>query len=386
MTNTWHDVRARSYRLPTRLAPVEVPLPDAVGRTLAADLRALCDVPHYASSAMDGWAVSGPAPWVLVAADRLQPGQAAPIVTGGHVPEQTHGILRSEHGATRDGVLTPTGQARPDEPKQAENVRAAGEEARQAELVLASGTRLNPAQVAVAAVCGHDTLSVLPRPGVSLILTGDEVVESGIPVAGRVRDSFGPQLPSFVRMLGGDIVSRHRLADNLDLLAETISAGAGSADLVITTGGTGHSRADHLHPALAKLGATLLVDGIAMRPGAPSLLARLIDGRLLVGLPGNPLAAMMGMLTLVQPLLAGLSGAAEPTLQRVVVAQDLRGTPGRSRLSPYRLVGQAAVPTGRSGSGMLRGLAEADGVLVCPPAGVVSGDEADSLILPWTVG
>jgi molybdopterin molybdotransferase len=264
-------------------------------------------------------------------------------------------------------------------------VRPAGEEARRAELVLAAGTRLNPAQVAVAAVCGHDTVPVLARPTVSLILTGDEVVESGIPAAGRVRDSFGPQLPAFVRMLGGNVVSRHRLADNLDLLVKTVSDGAGPADLVITTGGTGHSRADHLHPALARLGATLLIDGVAMRPGGPSLVARLVDGRMLVGLPGNPLAAMMGMLTLVQPLLAGLSGAAEPSLERVVVAEDLRGTPGRSRLSPYRLVGGAAVPTGRSGSGMLRGLAEADGVLICPSDGVAAGAETDSLALPWAL-
>src|SRR6185312_14586629 len=124
---------------------------------------------------------------------------------------------------------------------------------------------LNPAHVAVAAVCGHDELLVLPRPRVSLVLTGDEVVTSGIPEPGHVRDSFGPQLPSFIALLGGEVTASTRLPDNLALLVAAITAHP-DVDLVITTGGTGGSDADHLHAALAELGATIHIEGVAMRP------------------------------------------------------------------------------------------------------------------------
>jgi molybdopterin molybdotransferase len=382
----WHAARAYSYRAPHRLHPESVPLSEAIGRVLASDMVALCDVPHYASSAMDGWAVAGAAPWRLVRSQSLHPGEATPIVTGGLVPAGASAVLRSEHGTVRpaDGgqVLETNEGARPGEPAADDNVRPAGEEVAHSDVVFPAGTRLNPAHVAVAAVCGHDELPVLRTPRVALILTGDEVVGSGIPEPGHVRDTFGPQFPALIRMLGGTVTAAHHLRDDLDLLLATI-ADATDAEVIVTTGGTGRSTADHLHTALAQLGASILVDGIAMRPGGPTLLAQLPDGRYLVGLPGNPLAAMMGILTLAQPLLAGLAGAAEPALGSVVTGRDLTGRPGLSRLLPYQLQNGAAAKSPWFGSGMLRGLATADGVLISPPAGARSGETVATLPLPW---
>lgn len=358
----------------------------AIGRTLAADVVALCDVPHYASSAMDGWAVAGVAPWRLGKSQSLEPGEAVPIVTGGLVPAGTRAVLRSEHGAVRDvdgaQLLEPNDKARPGEPADGDHVRPAGEEVALADVVFPAGTRLNPAHVAVAAVCGHDELLVLRAPRVALILTGDEVVGSGIPEPGHVRDTFGPQFPTLIRMLGGTVTSARHLGDDLDLLLAAIS-NASDAEVLVTTGSTGQSTADHLHAALTRLGASILIDGIAMRPGGPALLAQLPDGRYLVGLPGNPLAAMIGMLTLVQPLLAGLAGAAEPALGSVVTGRDLTGRPGLYRLLPYQLRDGAAAKSPWFGSGMLRGLATADGVLISPPAGARAGESVETLPLPW---
>jgi molybdopterin molybdotransferase len=184
-------------------------------------------------------------------------------------------------------------------------------------------------------------------------------------------------------MLGGVVTTRTRIGDNLQASVDAISRGAASADLVITTGGTSKSAVDHLHGALRALGARLLIDGVNMRPGGPSVVARLGDGKFLIGLPGNPLAAMMGVLSLVQPLLAGLRGAPEPALSSVVVGHELSSGRGRSRLIPYRLVGGLAEQTDWQGSGMMRGLADADGVLISPPAGATSGDRVDALPLPW---
>src|SRR6185312_7307448 len=181
----WHAARRESFRAARPLPPVSVPLSEAVGRVAASDVTALCDVPHYASSAMDGWAVAGAPPWRLLdetgpASAPLESGQARTIVTGGLIPQDAVGVLRSEHGAvsTEDGVvlLDRNADARADEPAANEHVRPAGEEVTASDTIIHAGAVLNPAHIAVAAVCGHDELSVLPRPSVSLVLTGDEVV------------------------------------------------------------------------------------------------------------------------------------------------------------------------------------------------------------------
>jgi molybdopterin molybdotransferase len=380
----WHAARSYCYRTPRVLAAESVALNAAIGRILASDTVALCDVPHYASSAMDGWAVAGDGPWQLVKSLTLKPGEAASIVTGGLVPTGARAVLRSEHGVLRDSdqVLETNADAKPDEPRDADNVRPAGEEVAQSDVVFPAGTVLNPAHVAVAAVCGHDELPVLRIPRVGLILTGDEVVESGIPEPGHVRDTFGPQFPALVRMLGGVVTAAQHLRDDLELLIAAIGEES-DTDVLVTTGGTGRSTADHLHTALDRLGARILIDGIAMRPGGPSLLAKLPDGRFVVGLPGNPLAAMMGMLTIAQPLLAGLAGASEPRLGSVVTGRELTGRTGLSRLLPYQLKDGAAAKSRWFGSGMLRGLATADGVLISPPAGARMGESVETLPLPW---
>lgn len=383
----WHTARSFCHHVATALPAEDVTLELASGRTAAEDISARCDVPHYDSSAMDGWAVCGPAPWRLVTESRLDPGEAAAIVTGGLMPDHALGVLRREHGdclTTEDSttVLTPNAQAAAGEPHAAEHIRPAGEEVAKGEVVIPAGTVLNPVHVAIAAGCGYDSVAVIRRPTVGLILTGNEVVLAGVPSPGHVRDSFGPQLPSLVAMLGGTVTSNQHLPDDLSLLHTAIAET--DADVLVTTGGTGGSSVDHLHAVLRELHAELLIDGVAMRPGAPNLMARLSDGRFLVGLPGNPLAAMIGILTLLQPLLAGLSGTAAPVLGSVVSGQDLAGKNGIDLLLPYRLGDGLAIKSAWTGSGMLRGLAEADGILVIPSVGTSAGESVETVRLPWS--
>jgi molybdopterin molybdotransferase len=386
----WYEAYRFSHEVAGLLPSEQVGLDAAVGRILADDVIALCDVPHYASSAMDGWAVAGPPPWLLVQATSLRAGEATPIVTGGLVPAGASSVLRSEHGVlTFDDDpgdddrpvlnLLPGGAA----PRPADNIRAVGEEVTRSTVVIAVGTALNPAHIAVAAVCGHDAVSVRRMPRVALILTGDEVVTSGIPSPGYVRDAFGPQLPALVAMLGGTVTSSQRIGDSRAGSIAAVRADPGGSDVIITTGGTSRSNSDHLHPALAELGAELLIDGVGMRPGGPSVLARLPDGRYLVGLPGNPLAALIGMLTLAAPLLAALGGRALPPLGLATLGHGLSAARGRSRLVPYLTKDGVAEQSEWQGSGMVRGLAEADGILICPPDGANTGDELDTLPLPW---
>jgi molybdopterin molybdotransferase len=376
----WHRARAIAAAAVAVLDPEIVELESAIGRVLASDLVALTEVPHYASSAMDGWAVGGTGPWRLVDRPVLGPGFATVIVTGGVIPPGADAVLRSESGTVRDGRLEAVSSS--GEPHPGQHVRVAGAEAHSGDVVVREGTLLNPAHVALAAGCGQDRIAVIRRPRVGLLLTGDEVDESGIPAPGRVRDSFGPQLPAVLRMLGAEVVARRRVPDDFGATVAALRDSPGSAELIVTTGGTGDSAADHVRAALEALGADFLVPRVAMRPGGPTMLARLPDGRVLIGLPGNPLAAMIGVFTLAAPLLRAFQGRPDD-VGLVISAAALEGRSGSSILVPFRLEQGRAVANPWLGSGMMRGLADAAGVLVVPPAGVASGGAVETLHLPW---
>ncbi len=376
----WQSARRLSYHSVSALASESVGLAESIGRVLARDMVAAQDIPHYASSAMDGWAVSGDPPWMLrLPESRLQPGEAVPILTGGQIPVGTERVVRSEHARTAEGSLHLLEGGNPR--RSGSDIRPSGEEARAGDVIVRRGTILNPAHVAVAASCALDLVEVTSRPRVTLILTGDEVVESGRPPAGRVRDSFGPQLPALIAMLGGAVVDRQRVPD---LLAATIAAiDASESELVITTGGTGSSSADHVRSALRELGATTLIPRLALRPGGPTLLARLPDGRILLGLAGNPLAAMIGLAVVAAPLLEALTGRALSDAMTVQASRAIPGYAGATSVLPYRDRDGFAVPSEWIGSAMMRGLAESTGLLLVPPSGVDAAAQAEALPLPW---
>ncbi|WP_435875296.1 molybdopterin molybdotransferase MoeA [Pseudarthrobacter enclensis] len=392
----WPEARRLAHECTGPLPPARLPLHEAAGRTLTRAVTALQDLPHYASSAMDGWAVNGAGPWRLVPPGQpLAPGGAAVIATGGLVPQGTTAVVRKERGIVTDAGGNPsleltdggTGAPRP-----GQDVRPAGTEALAGEVLVPAGTVLNPAHLALAAVAGHDHLEVQAKPVVAVVLTGSEVVTAGVPAPGQVRDTFGPQLGTVIGQLGGIAGQFTRIGDSFDAwLGALAEPGTGSnrADVVITTGGTGKSGTDHFRNAVAALGGRLLLDGIAMRPGHPAVLAELADGRFAVGLPGNPLAAMMSLATIGGPLLAALGGSPLADLKYAVSGSDVGpdggcgSGPGRTRLIPCRFLSGLAFPVAHTGPGMMRGLAWAEGIMAVPPAGVDSGGQVPVLPLPW---
>lgn len=343
------------------------------------------DVPHFASSAMDGWAVAGPGPWAPVESASLRTGEARAISTGALIPDGARAVLRSEHGTVAaDGTLRPTSDAPADEPWDGQHIRVAGQEARAGETVIPPGRLLNPAHLALAALCGQDELEVVRRPAVAFVLTGDEVDTRGVPAPGRVRDAFGPQLPALVASLGAVTSSNVRIGDDLGETIRALADGSRVAELVISTGGTGLSGADHLRAALSELGATIIIDRIAMRPGGPTVLARAGNGSFFLALPGNPLAAMTAMLTVAGPLISSLAGRPRDQLARVPAGEDIPGRSGSTLLIPYALEDGAARISAWRGSAMMRGLADADGVLVVRESGVRRGGVVDAIRLPWS--
>ncbi|RZU60608.1 molybdopterin molybdotransferase MoeA [Zhihengliuella halotolerans] len=395
----WPAAREVAHRAGARLletagasAHENIELDAAISRVLGRDVHAASEIPHFAASAMDGWAVAGAGPWRVLAGDArtttaLAPGQGVVIVTGSPLPEGATAVLRRERGRLAPGVGDAGELLHATEPlADFADVRPAGREARAGERLFAAGTKLTAGHVAAAAVAGLDSLPALRAPRVALVLTGDEVVTAGVPGHGLVRDAFGPVLPDAVRGLGGFVAGSVRIGDDHDATVEAL--GAADADVVITTGGTGHSGADHIRPALTELGARLLVDEIAMRPGHPALLARRPDGALVIALPGNPLAAMAALVTLGAPLLAGATGRPMPALQRAASTERFGPLPGRHRLVPARLdadeAGVRASAAAHRGPAMLRGLADSTSFMVVPPAGLEPGAGVDCVRLPWS--
>ncbi|OMI38852.1 molybdopterin molybdotransferase MoeA [Streptomyces sparsogenes] len=397
----WPDARAIAARAPRKSrpspttatldgTPVARPLPEALGHVLAAPLTALTDLPSFDTSAMDGWALAGPGPWRLPAADQsvlaghaeadpLPDGHAIRIATGARVPPGATAVLRTEHGAATGGWLY-AAPAHPVSPGQ--DIRPRGQECRSGDLLLPAGAVITPVILGLAAAAGYDELPTMARPRVEILVLGDELLRQGLPHDGRIRDALGPMLAPWLRALGAEPLATRRLADDAEALYAAVAESP--ADVVLTTGGTAAGPVDHVHPTLRRLDAELLVDGVAVRPGHPMLLARLAPHKHLVGLPGNPLAAVSGLLTLAEPLLRTLTGRPAPAPCPAPLAAAVHGHPRDTRLVPVVFREDEAFPLRFNGPAMLRGVAVADGLAVIPPGGAERGTDVEVLDLPWS--
>ena len=388
----WRTARDETYRAGRRALapPVELPLTSTDGLTLAGPLATLTDLPAFATSSVDGYATRGPGPWPVdgrVLAGQVSPalaaGTAVEIATGAMVPAGTEQIIRTEESTVdRDGRVSGQGRPTPE-------WREPGDEAAKGEELIPAGAAVTPGVIGLAAACGYDQLLVYPAPRVAVLVFGDELLAYGTPGDGRVRDSLGPQLPAWLRRLGARPVAVYGpVTDTLDAHVEALRNAISEADVVCTTGGTMHGPVDHLHPALAALGARYVVNTVAVRPGFPMLVAEIPRGSdrpaYVAGLPGNPQSAIVALMSLVQPLLTGLSGRSEPALGQVRLGAAVPGRGSFTHLALVRLAPDGvAYPVGHVGSSMLRGLAQSDGFAVIEPSaeGTV-GSTVDFLRLP----
>lgn len=372
------------------LPPVCVPLAAAGGATLAEPLRALVALPGYDAAAMDGYAVAGAGPWRVTgrvlagqrqSSETLPPGSAVEIATGAAVPSGTAAILPYEQ-ATREGELVRGTIAGGRHVRSWNEVCAADEE------LLPAGAALTPAALGLAASVGHDELPVR-QPSVTALVTGDEVVDSGLPGPSHVRDALGPLLPGVIRAAGGEPTRVNRVSDRRDALRAAIEQEEG-ADVVVCCGASSAGPADYLRPALQELDAEVWIDGVACRPGHPQLLGRLPGGRIAVGLPGNPYAALVAAMTLLVPVLHALAGRLAGTTAYAEILPDpvdreerVTAHPRDTRLvAVRRSTAGAAVPVGHQRPGGLRGAAVADALAVIPPGW--SGGAVELMPIPGT--
>ncbi|MBA4608324.1 molybdopterin molybdotransferase MoeA [Aeromicrobium sp. Marseille-Q0843] len=372
---SWDEAREIAQASISPGEVIELLVTEALGTTAAEDLCALGPVPHATTSAMDGWAVAGPGAWRLdLSEGALATGSARPIVTGGVPPEGADSVLPSELGRVEGDLL------HGDAPPPGRHLRPAGEEAALGDVIVPAGSALTPARLAVLAATGHDHVGIRRAPLVHLLVTGDELVGSGLPQPGQVRDVMTPMLPPLLAALGAKTSHHDHVHDEATAVART--ARSSDADLLISAGGTGHSSADPIAGAWSSLGAEVRFRGVDVRPGHPVSLAVLPDGRPWLALPGNPLAAALTALSFVPALVAGFTGGAlrEPAV--AVAGAAFEGRAGTT-LVPAVHTPDGVVPAGTSRPHMLRGLAEADVVAVVPRAGIAPGGRVDVLPRVW---
>ncbi len=378
--------RARELVL-ERVRPVgteRVPLRQALGRILAERAAAADSVPGFDNSAMDGYAVlasdtagataPNPRRLTIVGESRaghpseavVASGEAIAISTGAMLPEGADSVARVED-TTRDGEEVLVGA----EIEAGKSVRRIGEDIRAGDEVVGAGVRIGAAELGVLAAIGVADVACSRRPTLSVLLTGDELIEPGEPLGpGQIRDSNAYSVPPLGSGAGAEVVAIGIARDDRE---ETASAlrGALEADVTVICGGVSVGEHDHVRPALEALGVEQVFWGVALRPGKPTYFGIGPGGRLVFGLPGNPVSAMVTFVLFVRPALLAMQGAGADAGRVVArLAADYPKVSGRAEAIRVRLEagpdGWQAHPTGPQGSHVLTSMLGADGLAFAP--------------------
>ena len=385
------------------LAAERVGLDSALGRILAVDVQAPADVPGFANSAMDGYALRGvdlpsstEKPFALGGAI-LAGGALAPavdidtcvrITTGAVLPRGADTVVMKEN--TRiDGerIMVAPGTA------PGANVRAAGEDFRRGELALRRGTRLAPAAVAVLAAFGMTHADVAARPRAVLLTTGDELTEPGTPLGfGGIYDSNRYSLGGLLEQHGASLLRHERVRDVPAALQTALLRAGDEAELIVSSGGVSAGEADFLPRLIAEAGEVYFWK-VRIKPGMPFLFGR-VGKALVFALPGNPVSGIATFLTLLRPALETISGCAPSAVLRARLRRELHKHHARTEFQRALLDCDAhgtlwATPHDKQGSGMLRGVAEADALIMLPEDAheFAVGTVVDALPLPgWPAG
>lgn len=364
------------------LSAETVALESALGRVLAEDFVAPHDQPPFANSAMDGFALrgadlprAGERRFRLVgqvlagaaSAPDCGEGECVRITTGAPLPRGADTVVIKENVRTDgDAVVVAAGEAA------FANVRPAGEDYRAGEIALRAGMRLTPARLGVLASLGQAHVRVARLPRVALFVTGDELVPPSRALGfGQIHDSNRYSLGAMLRQCGIEAEPVAHLRDDPAALREALRAAGERCDLVVSSGGVSAGEADFLPGLVAELGKVHYWK-VRMKPGMPVLCGEV--GRALVfALPGNPVSTIATFLTLVRPALAALQGAAESAQRtwRARLSGPLAKKHDRAEFLRASLESRDdgslwVTVLRKQGSGMLRGVAEADALIFVP--------------------
>ncbi len=395
---TVDEAVARVIRSFTPLAAESVPIAEAAGRVLAEDASAKTDQPPAPMSAMDGYAVRasdaavgvelsviGEAPAGRPFSGRVGKGQAVRIFTGGVVPEGADAVVIQEDTSpsSKGAAAVCINEA----PHAGENVRARGLDFRSGEILLRRGKRISARDIALLAAGDLPNIAVTRKPRVALVATGDELSRPGEPrKEGGIVASSSYALQAMVRQWGGEPLDIGILPDRPEAFAFLPEATKG-ADLIVTTGGASVGDHDLVQSALKPHGFQLDFWKIAMRPGKPLIFGRLWETPF-VGLPGNPVSAMVCSILFIGPAIAAMLGMDyRAPITKARLAAPLRANGKRQDYIRARLVRSDGIltagPFALQDSSMQRVFSQADGLIVraidAPAA--QAGDDVDVLLL-----
>ena len=378
-------------------APEMVPLPSALGRVLAEDVAARVAHPPLDVSAMDGYAVRAadvaqPARLAVIGqsaaghpfAGTVAAGQAVRIFTGAPIPAGADAVVMQED-TVREGEAVQINAAT----APGRHVRVRGLDFLPGQAGLAAGTVMGPRQIALAAAMNVPWLLVRRRPRVAVLSTGDEIAMPGEPMgAAQLASSNGPGLAALVTAMGGEAVQLGIARDSRDSLDAMVAAAAG-CDLLVTSGGASVGDYDLVQDVLADHGMALDFWKIAMRPGKPLMFGALRNVPVL-GLPGNPVSAMVCAYVFLVPMLRAMQGLAGGLpIQQAALTADLRANDARQEYMRARLDRDGegrllATPHTRQDSAVVSGLAAATGLVIRPPhaPAAKAGDTVAVIALP----
>jgi len=375
------EARARISASFTPLPAEQVGINEALGRVLAEDARARLTQPPTAVSAMDGYAVRAadvqdpPARLRVVGESpagghypgALGPGQAVRIFTGAPVPDGADAVIMQEDTETDGAVVIVEISAR-----EGRHIRPQGLDFRNGDVGLEAGRRLGPREIGLAAAMNRPWLAVRRRPRVALLATGDEVARPGDPLGPhQIVSSNTLALAALATRAGALAIDLGIAADDPETL-QRMAAGAAGADILVTTGGASVGDHDLIQSALGAVGLEIDFWRVAMRPGKPLLFGH-IGATPLLGVPGNPVSALVcGLLFLIPAIDAMLGDTAPPLPETARLGRELPGNDHRQDYMRARLErgpdgDLVATPFTRQDSAMLSTLAEARCLVVRPP-------------------
>jgi molybdopterin molybdotransferase len=379
------EARAAVAAAVAPLGSERVAVPAALGRVLAEPVVAAGDVPPFANAAMDGFALqASPAGTALritgesragaPTAVTVAPGEAVRISTGAMLPAGADAVLQIELVDVDGDRVTIN-----DDVAAGRNVRHPGEDLRAAATVLAPGTRLGPAELGVAVTAGRGELAVGRRPRVAVVATGDELVAPGSSLQpGQIHDSNAVTLAALSRAAGAEVGDTTNAGDTREATERTLAAALDQADVVVVSGGVSVGPHDHVKPALEALGVEQRFWRVALRPGKPTWFGTR-ERKLVFGLPGNPVSAMVTFHLFARPALLALQGApfAPGPTRTAVLTQSVPRSSERDEAVRVRLASDdetgalTATPTGPQGSHVLTSMLGADGLAL-----ITAGDGA----------
>jgi molybdopterin molybdotransferase len=365
-----------------------VPLSQALNRVLAEDLVASEDLPRFDKSAMDGYAVkaadiagaSQKKPVILQLTEAAEVGakQARQIWTGNPIPKGADSIIMLENTQKQGSTLEVWSQV-----PFGSNIIRHGEDTKQGSVPVKAQTRLNPYHLGLAAALGYTQLKVVKQPQIAIIATGNEIAEVGAQRAeNQIYDSNKTMIAAMCHEMGAQTTDLGIVKDNLEEIAQKIQVALKTSDAVITTGGTSVGGMDLVPDAVTKLGKPgVVAHGMALRPAMPTGLG-VLEGKPVLILSGNPVAAVIGFEVFCRPLISRMLGLSKTELRPVVkavLAKKISSALGRKTYVRVKVTEKngkfVAEPVSSKGSGSISTMTQSNGYVVVTEnfEGIVEG-------------